>query len=60
MLFRHVLMTALMTAARNPALQKKAGEAAGKVLNEARPSLLKASRRAGEITRKMSKHIRKN
>ena len=32
MLFRRILMTALMTAARNPAVQKKAGEAAGKAL----------------------------
>ena len=58
MLFRRILMTALMAAARNPAVQKKAGEAAGKVLNVARPGLLTASRKAGEMTRKLSKNIK--
>ena len=60
MLFRRILMTALMAAARNPAVQKKAGEAAVKVLNAARPGLLTASRKAGEMTRKLSKNIKKN
>ena len=59
MLFRRILMTALMTAARNPAVQKKAGEAAGKALNAARPRLLVASRRAGEITRKLAENMKK-
>ena len=59
MLFRRILMTALMTAARNPTVQKKAGEAAGKALNAARPGLLVASRRAGEMTRKLSKNMKK-
>ena len=60
MLFRSILMKALMTAARNPVVQKKAGEAAGKALNAARPSLLAASRRAGEMTRKISTNMKKN
>ena len=59
MLFRRILMTALMTAARNTAVQKKAGEAAGKALNAARPGLLVASRRAGEMTRKLSENMKK-
>jgi hypothetical protein len=59
MLFRRILMTALMTAARNPAVQKKAGEAAGKALNAARPGLLAASRRAGEMTLKLSENMKK-
>jgi len=59
MLFRRILMTALMTAARNPTVQKKAGEAAGKALNAARPGLLVASRRAGEMTRKLSENMKK-
>ena len=59
MLFRRILMTALMAAARNPAVQKKAGEAAGKALNAARPGLLTASRKACEMTRKLSKNIKK-
>ena len=60
MLFRRVLMAVLMTAARNPAVQKKAGEAGGKALNAARPSLLAASRKAGEMTRKIFKNIKKS
>ena len=48
-----------MAAARNPAVQKKAGEAAGKALKVARPGLLTASRKAGEMTRKLSKNIKK-
>ena len=59
MLFRRILMTALMTAARNPAVQKKAGEVAGKALDAARPGLLAASRRAGEMARKFSENMKK-
>ena len=59
MLFRRILITALMKAARNPAVQKKAGEAAGKALNAARPGLLVASRRAGEMTRKLAENMKK-
>ena len=59
MLMRRILMTALMTAARNPKVQKKAGETAGKVLKAARPGLLNASRKAGEMTREISQNIRK-
>ena len=60
MLFRRILMTALMTAARNPTVQKKAGEAAGKALNAARPGLLAASRKTGEMTRLILKNMKKN
>ena len=59
MLFRRILMAALMTAARDPAVQKRAGEVAGKALNAARPSLLAASRRAGEMTRKLTENTKK-
>ena len=59
MLFRRILITALMKAARNPAVQKKAGEAAGKALNAARPGLLAASRRAGEMARKLAENMKK-
>ena len=51
MLLRRIVFGALMHAARNPAVQKKAGEAAGKALEVAKPGLLRASRRAGELTR---------
>ena len=52
MLFRQLIIKALVTAARNPHVQRKAGEVAGKALQQARPSLMKASRHAGELTRK--------
>lgn len=48
-----------MHAARNPQVQKKAGEAASKALETARPALLRASRRAGEMTRKVKDNIDK-
>ena len=51
MLLRRIIFGALMQAARNPTVQKKAGEAAGKALEAAKPGLLRASRRAGELTR---------
>ena len=51
MLFRRFVFGALMRAFQNPAVQKKAGELAGKALRQARPSLLRASRKAGELTR---------
>ena len=51
MLLRRIIFGALMQAARSPAVQKKAGEAAGKALEAAKPGLLRASRRAGELTR---------
>ena len=51
MLLRRIIFGALMRAARNPTVQKKAGEAAGKALEAAKPGLLRASRRAGELTR---------
>ena len=58
MLIRRLVVAALMRAARNPAVQKKAGDVAGKALDAARPSLLRASRKAGEITRKAARKIR--
>ncbi|MDB2390235.1 hypothetical protein N9X12_03315 [Alphaproteobacteria bacterium] len=57
MLIRRLILGALMTAARNPKVQKKAGEVATKALDSARPSLLKASRNAGVMTRKAKKKI---
>ena len=52
MLFRRFIFGMLIRVTQNPAVQKKAGEVAGKALKQARPSLLRASRRAGELTRK--------
>ena len=52
MLFRRFIFGMLMRVAQNPAAQKKAAEVAGKALKQARPSLLRASRSAGELTRK--------
>jgi hypothetical protein len=58
MLIRRLLLGALMRAVQNPQVQRKAGEVAGKALEKARPSLLKASRRAGEATRKIAETMR--
>ena len=52
MLFRRFVFGVLMRAAQNPAVQKKVGQLAVKALRQARPPLLRASRRAGELTRK--------
>ena len=57
MLFRRFVFGVLMRAARNPAVQKKAGDLAGKALNQARPALLIASRKAGELTRKAKQKL---
>ena len=58
MFIRRLVVGALMAAARNPAVQKKAGEAAGKALEQAKPNLMKASRCAGELTRKAQDKLR--
>ena len=58
MFIRKLVINALVMAARNPAVQRKAGEAAGKALNQARPGLMRASRRAGELTRKAQDKFR--
>ena len=57
MLIRRLVVMALMRVAQNPTVQKKAGEVAGKALDEARPSLLRASRKVGELTRKAAKKM---
>jgi hypothetical protein len=57
MLIRRLVVTALMRFAQSPTVQKKAGEVAGKALDAARPSLLRESRKAGELTRKATKKI---
>lgn len=58
MLIRRLLIGAIVRAAQSPAVQRKAGEMAGKALDKARPSLLRASRRAGELTRKATNKIK--
>ena len=57
MLFRRFVFWVLIRAARNPAVQKKAGDVAGKALDQARPSLLRVSRKAGELTRKAKQKL---
>ena len=60
MLFRRFVFGVLIRAAQNPAVQKKAGEVAGQALRQARPSLLRASRTAGELTRKAKQKVFNN
>ena len=57
MLFRRFFVSALLRAAQNPTVQKKVGEVAGKAINRARPSLLRASQKAGKLKRKVTKKI---
>ena len=57
MLIRRLVVNALVRVAQNPAVQKKAGEVVGKAFDAARPSLLRASRKTGELTRKAVKKI---
>ena len=59
MFFRRILMTALITAAQNPEVQKKAGKVAGKALKVAKPSLVKMSRKVGNLTRKVASNLTK-
>ena len=60
MLFRRIILPALITLARNPMAQKKVSDTAFTALNAARPALLNASRKAGKITRKVTENIKKN
>ena len=55
MLIRRLVVTALIRVAQNPVVQKKAGAMAEKALYAVRPSLLRASRKVGELTRKAAK-----
>ena len=57
MLIRRLVVNALMRVAQNPAVQKKAGEVAGKALDAARPSLMRTSLKVGELIRKAAKKI---
>ena len=57
MLFRRFVFGVLIRAARNPVVQKKAGDLVGKALNRARPSLIKASRTAGKLKRKTKQKL---
>ena len=57
MLFRRIVFGFLISVAKNAKVQQKAGEVVGKALSQARPSLLRASKRAGELTRKTKEKI---
>lgn len=57
MLFRRFIFGVLMRAAQSPAVQKKADELVGRAMRRARPSLLRASRKAGELTREARKKM---
>ncbi len=57
MILRRLLFSAVKMAASNPAVQKKAAELTRKAVTKARPGLLKASRRAGELVRTTSDEL---
>ena len=52
MFIRRLVVNALLMVARNPAVQKKADKSKVFMREQARPNLMKASRRAGQLTRK--------
>ena len=58
MIIRKLLFTALRMAAQNPSVRRQAVKAADKAVEAARPSLLKASRRAGEAVRSASDELK--
>ena len=58
MIVRKLLFAALRMAANNPEVRKQAVKAADKAVDAARPSLLKASRRAGEAVRSASNELK--
>ena len=58
MIVRKLLFAALRMAANNPEVRKQAAKAADKAVDAARPSLLKASRRAGEAVRSASNELK--
>ena len=57
MIVRKLLFTALRLAANNPKIRQQAAKAADKAVEAARPSLLQASRRAGEAVRSASDEL---
>ena len=57
MILRRLLFSAVKMAASNPAVQKQAAELTQKAVTKARPGLLKASRRAGELVRTTSDEL---
>ena len=57
MILRRLLFSAVKMAASNPAVQKQVAELTRKAVTKARPGLLKASRRAGELVRTTSDEL---
>ena len=57
MILRRLLFSAVKMAASSPAVQKQAAELTRKAVTKARPGLLKASRRAGELVRTTSDEL---
>ena len=57
MILRRLLFSAVKMAVSNPAVQKQAAELTRKAVTKARPGLLKASRRAGELVRTTSDEL---
>ena len=58
MIVRQILFKMLSAAAQNPAVRREASKIASETLEKSRPTLLKGSRKLGEITRAAGKEIR--
>lgn len=57
MILRRFIFSAIRYAARNPEVQRQAGKLAGKAVEKVRPALMKASRKAGQISQTASDEI---
>ena len=57
MILRKLVFAALRTAAGNPKVQKQASKLAQRGLQAAKPSLMQASRRAGQAVRSASDEL---
>ena len=57
MIMRRLIFSAIRFAVRNPEVQRQAGKLADKAVEKARPALLKASRKAGQISQIASDEV---
>ena len=57
MILKRLIFSAIRYAARNPEIQRQAGKLADKAVKKARPALMKASRKAGQISQTASNEV---
>ena len=57
MILRRLIFSAIRYAARNPEVQRQASKLANNAVEKARPALMKASRKAGQISQTASNEV---